>query len=139
MPTSALIPSLFSLFGVGNSDRFSPGFASMRCFIVDKPWDCHPSNALEDLLWKPHPTDLFPHARWVDEFWANELDLPAQGQNLLFRWGDISCLYCDRSHLSLRLITENSGTRCVQKNPLFPYDPNTNPIVSTAISISILL
>jgi hypothetical protein len=37
MPVSALIPSLFSLFGVGNSDRFSPGFAVMRCILVDKP------------------------------------------------------------------------------------------------------
>lgn len=27
------------------------------------------------------------------------------------------------------LITENSGALCVQKNPLFPYDPHTNPIL----------
>ncbi|KAI3578725.1 heme peroxidase [Fusarium oxysporum f. sp. albedinis] len=40
------------LFGMGNSDRFSIGFAMMRCLLVDRPWDCHPSNALEDLIWE---------------------------------------------------------------------------------------
>src|ERR1700760_4245768 len=45
VPKSALITSLFSLFGMGNSDRFSVGFAVMRCLLVDRPWDCHPSNA----------------------------------------------------------------------------------------------
>ncbi len=50
VPKSALIISLFSLFGRGNSDRFSVGFTMMRCLLVDQPWDCHPSNALEELL-----------------------------------------------------------------------------------------
>lgn len=82
---SALIPSLFSLFGVGNSDRFSPGFAVMRCILVDKPWNCQPSNALEELLWAPKPTKQFPNARWFDSFWMKELDLQAHGTNLLWR------------------------------------------------------
>jgi peroxidase len=112
MPVSALIPSLFSLFGVGNSDRFSPGFAAMRCFLVDKPWNCHPSNAFEELLWEPKPSKTFPNARWVNTFWMQELDFQAHGTNLLWR-----------------LITENSGAKCVQKNPLFPFDPHTNPIL----------
>ncbi|EJD49621.1 hypothetical protein AURDEDRAFT_182766 [Auricularia subglabra TFB-10046 SS5] len=112
MPVSALIPSLFSLFGVGNSDRFCPGYAMMRCFLVDKPWNCHPSNALEDLLWEPRPTEDYPHKRWVSEFWATELDFPAHGVNLLWR-----------------LITENSGAKCIQKNPLFPFDPEKNPVL----------
>jgi hypothetical protein len=38
----ALIMSLFSLFGMGSSDRFSIGFAMTRCFLVDKPWDESP-------------------------------------------------------------------------------------------------
>jgi len=112
MPISALIPSLFSLFGVGNSDRFSPGFAAMRCFLVDKPWNCRPSNAFEELIWEPKPSKLFPNARWFNTFWMQELDFQAHGTNLLWR-----------------LITENSGAKCVQKNPLFPYDPVTNPIL----------
>jgi hypothetical protein len=85
MPISALIPSLFSLFGVGNSDRFSPGFAVTRCLFVDKPWDCHPSNALEDLLWEPRPTEDFPYKRWFSDFWMKELDLQTHGMNLLWR------------------------------------------------------
>jgi peroxidase len=85
MPISALIPSLFSLFGVGNSDRFSPGFAVTRCLFVDKPWDCHPSNALEDLLWEPRPTEDFPYKRWFSDFWMKELDLQTHGMNLQWR------------------------------------------------------
>jgi cytochrome P450 len=112
MPISALIPSLFSLFGVGNSDRFSPGFAVMRCLLVDKPWDCHPSNALEDLIWESRATEAFPNKRWFSEFWMKELDFQAHGTNLLWR-----------------LITENSGAKCIQKNPLFPFDPEKNPVL----------
>lgn len=112
MPVSALIPSLFSLFGVGNSDRFSPGFAVMRCILVDKPWNCRPSNALEELLWAPKPSEHFPNARWFDPFWMKELDLQAHGTNLLWR-----------------MITENSGAKCIQKNPLFPFNAETNPIL----------
>ena len=112
VPLSALIVSLFSLFGMGNSDRFSIGFAMMRCFLVDKPWDCHPSNALEDILWAPSPTEDFPNLRMIDPFWVTELDLQAHGTNLLWR-----------------LITENSMIQCIQHNPLFPYDKVTNPIL----------
>ena len=112
VPKSALIVSLFSLFGMGNSDRFSVGFAMMRCLLVDKPWDCHPSNALEDLLWARKEVDGFPDFRFYDTFWLTELDLQAHGVNLLWR-----------------LITENTEIKCVQQQPLFPADPVTNPIL----------
>ncbi|KAF5553649.1 hypothetical protein FMEXI_2298 [Fusarium mexicanum] len=112
VPKSALIISLFSLFGMGNSDRFSIGFAMMRCLLVDRPWDCHPSNALEDLIWERKPIPGFPNFRFYSDFWVKELDLPAHGTNLLWR-----------------LITENSAINCVQRSPLFPPDKDTNPIL----------
>lgn len=112
IPKSALIISLFSLFGMGNSDRFSIGYAAMRCMLVDKPWDCHPSNALENLLWKPMPKAGFPHFRFYDPFWMAELDFQAHGTNLLWR-----------------LVTENTEIKCLQKNPLFPVDEVKNPIL----------
>ena len=112
VPKSALIISLFSLFGMGNSDRFSVGFAMMRCLLVDKPWDCHPSNALEDLLWAPKKVEGFPNFRFFDTFGLTELDFQAHGTNLLWR-----------------LITENSEIKCVQHSPLFPADPVTNPVL----------
>jgi hypothetical protein len=112
IPTSAAITSLFSLFAAGNSDRFGIGFAVMRCWLVDKPWDCHPSNALEDLIWKPVPREGFPNFRWYDSFWMRELDLQAHGINLLWR-----------------LITENTDIKCLQQKPLFPFDEETNPIL----------
>ncbi|KAH6980144.1 heme peroxidase [Fusarium venenatum] len=112
VPKSALIISLFSLFGMGNSDRFSIGFSMMRCLLVDRPWDCHPSNALEDLLWEHKKVPGFPNFRFYNEFWLKELDLPAHGTNLLWR-----------------LITENSEINCVQRSPLFPHDNITNPLM----------
>lgn len=112
VPRSALIISLFSLFGLGNSDRFSVGYAIMRCILVGKPWDCTPSNALEELFWDPRPSEDFPRARWLNTFWITELDFQAHGTNLLWR-----------------LITENSDIDCLQQNPLFPYDPETNPVL----------
>ncbi|KAF5655128.1 ankyrin protein [Fusarium sp. NRRL 25303] len=77
VPKSALIISLFSLFGMGNSDRFSIGFAMMRCLLVDRPWDCHPSNTLEDLIWEQKDVPGFPNFRFYSDFWVKELDLPA--------------------------------------------------------------
>ena len=112
VPKSALIVSLFSLFGMGNSDRFSVGFAMMRCLLVDKPWDCHPSNALEDLIWARKEVEGYPDFRFYDTFWLTELDLQSHGVNLLWR-----------------LITENTEIKCVQQQPLFPADPETNPIL----------
>src|SRR5271155_5745067 len=73
VPKSALIISLFSLFGMGNSDRFSVGFAMMRCLLVDQPWDCHPTNALEELIWAPKKVDGFPNFRFYDTFWLTEM------------------------------------------------------------------
>lgn len=112
IPKSALIISLFSLFGMGNSDRFSVGFAVTRCFLVDTPLSCKPTNALDELLWVPKPLPDFPNARWLDPFWLTELDFQAHGTNLLWR-----------------LITENSGIHCVQQRPLFPADPLSNPVL----------
>ncbi|KAF4952934.1 hypothetical protein FGADI_6367 [Fusarium gaditjirri] len=112
VPKSALIISLFSLFGMGNSDRFSIGFAMMRCLLVDRPWDCHPSNALEDLIWERMDVLGFPNFRFYSDFWVRELDLPAHGTNLLWR-----------------LITENSEINCLQRSPLFPPDRHTNPVL----------
>ena len=112
VPKSALIVSLFSLFGMGNSDRFSIGFAMMRCLLVDKPWDCHPSNGLEELVWARQDVEGLPDFRFYDKFWLTELDLQAHGTNLLWR-----------------LITENTEIKCVQQQPLFPADPDTNPIL----------
>ena len=111
VPKSALIVSLFSLFGMGNSDRFSVGFAMMRCLLVDKPWDCHPSNALEDLIWARKDVKGYPDFRFYDTFWLTELDFQAHGTNLLWR-----------------LITENSEIKCVQQQPLFPVSDD-NPIL----------
>ncbi|KAI1339407.1 heme peroxidase [Xylariaceae sp. FL0016] len=112
VPKTALIISLFSLFGMGNSDRFSIGFSMMRCLLVDKPWDCHPSNALEELLWEPKNVSGFPDFRFYNTFWLTELDIQAHGTNLLWR-----------------LVTENSEIKCLQKSPLFPADPETNPVL----------
>ena len=112
IPKSALIVSFFSLFSMGNSDRFSMGFAMMRCLLVDEPWDCHPSNALEDLLWARKEKEGFPDFRFYDKFWLTEFDLQAHGTNLLWI-----------------LITENTEIKCIQQQPLFPFDPKTNPIL----------
>lgn len=112
VPKSALIISLFSLFGMGNSDRFNTGFSVMRCLLVDKPWDCKPSNALDALLWKSDPKPGFPNFRTLEDFWMKELDLQAHGSNLLWR-----------------LITENSDIDCLQKDPLWPLNPETNPLM----------
>ena len=114
VPKTALIISLFSLFGMGNSDRFSIGFAIMRCLLVDKPWDCHPSNALEEILWIKKPKKGFPNFRFLDEFWLTEMDFQAHGTNLLWR-----------------LVTENTEIECLQQKPLYPVDPITNPVLCT--------
>ncbi len=112
IPTSALIISLFSLINMGNSDRFSIGFAAMRCWLVDTPLDCHPSNALEELLWKPVLKKGYEGLRFYDTAWMAELDFQAHGQNLLWR-----------------IVTENTEIDCLQRNPLFPMDPVTNPLL----------
>jgi peroxidase len=112
VPKSSLIISLFSLFGMGNSDRFNTGFSLMRCLLVDQPWDCKPSNALDELLWKSTPKPGFPNFRTLDEFWMKELDLPSHGSNLLWR-----------------LVTENSDIKCLQKDPLWPLNDETNPLM----------
>ena len=126
VPTSSLIISLFNLIAMANSDRFSVGFAAMRCLLVDRPWDCHPSNALEELLWQLKPRPGFPNFRFYDPFWMAELDFQAHGQNLLWR-----------------LIIENTEIKCLQRNPMVPADPETNPVVcslpETGLDMRLLL
>ncbi|OLL25457.1 Ent-kaurene oxidase [Neolecta irregularis DAH-3] len=63
------------------------------------------------MIWEASPLESFPNARWFSDFWMKELDFPAHGTNLLWR-----------------IITENSGVKCLQKNPLFPVSEN-NPVV----------
>ena len=92
----------------------------MRCLLVDKPWDCHPSNALEDLLWKPMPKPGFPNFRFYDAFWITELDFQAHGQNLLWR-----------------MVIENTDIKCLQRNPLFPVDPDSNSILCSLPKASV--
>jgi peroxidase len=114
VPRSQLITSLFSLFGLGVSDRFSPGYISVKClpfFGTQTPFTCTPTNALEYLLWKP-TTFLGFKVHWYDAFWARELSIDDYGTSSLWR-----------------LVTENSDVKCLQKNPLFPMDPVTNPVV----------
>lgn len=87
------------------------GFSMMHCFLVDKPWDCHPSDALQDILWEKKVPGL-PDFRFYSTFWLTELDVQAHGINMLWR-----------------LITENSEIKCVQQKPLFPADAKINPIL----------
>ncbi|KAJ5443567.1 Peroxidase [Penicillium daleae] len=60
------------------------------------------------------PKKEFPNFRFYDTFWMTELDFQAHGQNLLWR-----------------IVTENSEVKCLQRNPLFPMDPITNPMLCT--------
>jgi peroxidase len=95
VPRSALITSLFSLFGVGTSDRFCVGYSALHCFLVGKPWDCTPLNALDDILWEPFPNPIFPRAR-LASFWFEEIDIANNGEyalwNLITKNSDVKCL-----------------------------------------------
>jgi len=115
IPTSQLLISLFSLFGLGNADRHNLGYAFTHCFLVDKPWDCTPNILLTELLWDPHPLPFFPNARWPNEFWMTELDMPGKGLNVL-----------------RDMIVKNTNIKCLQKNPFHMPNPVTNPIVCEA-------
>lgn len=114
VPRSQLITSLFSLFAVGVSDRFSAAYSSVKCipFIGTQTFfTCTPSNALEYLLWTPHSFMGLKY-HWFDSFWFKELNIHDYGYSALWR-----------------LITENSDVKCLQKDPLYPADPVTNPVV----------
>ena len=50
--------------------------------------------------------------RFYDDYWMAELDFQAHGKNLLWR-----------------LVTENTEIKCLQRDPLFPVDPVTNPVL----------
>jgi len=53
VPNTMLITSLFSLFGLAASDRFSIAYTGSLCFLVGKPWDCTPLNPVDELFWAP--------------------------------------------------------------------------------------
>jgi peroxidase len=46
----------------------------MKCMLVQSPFNCTPSNALEELVWKPAP-HMGKNARWFDKYWLTELNL----------------------------------------------------------------
>lgn len=117
IPMSMTATSLVSIFGVGNADRFQPGFAMLHCFFHGNfPTNCEPTNALEELLWEATPTKLFPKARWWNAFWMEELDLQGYGMNSLWK-----------------LVTQNSDVKCLQQYPLLPVDPKTNPVICSHV------
>jgi len=112
VPLGFLISSLYSLFGIGSSDRFSVAYSGTLCLLTGKPWDCTPLNPLDEMLWKPVPIPFFPRARWFDPKWFDETDLTNKG--IYGVWN---------------LITKNSNIKCLQKDPLFPPDEKTNPVI----------
>ena len=113
VPRTQLITSLFSLFGVGTSDRFSVAYSVVSCMLAGKPWDCTPLNPVDDMLWKPVPLPFFPRARWFSN-WFAEIDMADNGDYSLWH-----------------LITKNSNVKCLQLNPFFPANPQTNPVSCT--------
>jgi len=121
VPRSQIITSLFSLFKTGIGDRFSPGYSVLKCLIVETPWDCHPANALEELLWQPAPSLKTEHGRWLSKFWIEELNLHDNGFSSVWR-----------------LIHDNSNVKCLQKNPMFPagYTLPTGVINDIACKLS---
>jgi peroxidase len=124
IPTSMMLSSLISLFTVAASDRFSPAYTMMLCVLGQKPWDCIPTTAFDEMIWKPVDfsfmgsylgsklAEWFPRARWYDNFWLEELDIKNAGKYAIWK-----------------LITKNTNIKCLQLDPLFPADPIKNPIV----------
>lgn len=106
-----MITSLFSLFGVGTSDRFSVAYSASYCIFVGKPWDCTPLNPVDDMLWAPYPNSFFPRARWGSA-WFQEIDLASDGDYSLWN-----------------MITKNSNIKCLQQNPFWPANEKTNPVI----------
>jgi hypothetical protein len=75
VPRSQLITSLFSLFALGVSDRFSPGYSLFKCLPLvgtQNPFTCTPANAVEYLIWKP-VTFFGVKVHVPDLFWFKEL------------------------------------------------------------------
>jgi len=116
IPKSMLIINFYTLFKASVTDRFTLNYNLFWCFLVDKPWNCKTNNALQDLLWKPIPW-LGKNAKWLDEFWWNEFDISNQGLNL-FR----------------QMITKNTEVKCLQKNPFFLPNDQTNPIICHSLN-----
>jgi len=106
VPRSALITSLFSLFGVGTADRFCVAYSVTACLLAGKPWDCTPLSPVDEILWEPYPNPIFPRARWGSA-WFDELDITNGGM-----YGVWS------------LITKNSEVKCLQLVSLSLYPPS---------------
>jgi len=117
VPRGMLLASFYTLSLLASQDRFAMQYALMHCFVQHRPWDCTPTNVLEELLWEPlklpEPLNsIFPRARWWSSFWWEELDISNTGNNLFHR-----------------LIIQNTPVRCLQKNPFFSPHQETNPII----------
>jgi len=117
MPRSMLIVNFYTLSLLTAQDRFSLQYAIFHCLARGRPWDCKPTSILDELLWEPvkYPAPFdkwFPDARWWNDFWWTELDLSNTGNNLLHN-----------------LVIQNTNIKCLQKNPFFSPNSNTNPIV----------
>jgi len=103
IPRSQLAISFLTLFKGAAIDRFSLQYAFSGCFVEEKPWNCHPKNYLQDLLWKK--TTVLGHEwRVPDAHWMTEFDLQEQGVNIL-----------------RRLVAQNTEIKCMQKNLYFHY------------------
>lgn len=111
IPRSMLIINFYTLFKAAAADRFGINWGMFWCISNYKPWNCPTTNVLQDLLWKPNPLPLFPNAKLPDSFWWEELDLQNQGTNLLHR-----------------MVTQNTGVKCLQKNLFFVANAKSNPI-----------
>lgn len=117
VPRSMLLTAFFTLSLLASQDRFALQYTLAHCFVEGRPWDCHPTNILQELLWEPvqlpAPFDKwFPNARWISKFWWDELDISNTGNNLFHR-----------------LVVENTPVRCIQKNPFLAANFETNPVV----------
>eukprot|EP00027_Filamoeba_sp_ATCC50430_P019347 CAMPEP_0168540840 /NCGR_PEP_ID=MMETSP0413-20121227/493_1 /TAXON_ID=136452 /ORGANISM="Filamoeba nolandi, Strain NC-AS-23-1" /LENGTH=1161 /DNA_ID=CAMNT_0008570605 /DNA_START=45 /DNA_END=3530 /DNA_ORIENTATION=- len=117
VPRNMLVISFFTLFKGSISDRFAPNYNMFWCIIVGKPWNCKTNNALQDLLWQPAPTKLFPHARKPSKFWFDEINTFGQGKEVLHQ-----------------MIVKNTNIKCLQKNVFFLPDPVTNPVVCYSLN-----
>ncbi len=111
LPCSAAVVAIYALFSAYLLDRFGPQPAMMACILDQNPFDCTPSNYLQELLWEPNPGFFFPRARTPSPFWVQELGLVDFGMCTLWN-----------------VITKNTDIKCLQRNPLYPVSEN-NPVV----------
>ena len=88
-----------------------------RCISEHLPLHCPVNNVLQELLWKADPKPGFPLARSIDSFWWEELDIIAQGTQMLHK-----------------MIVQNTNIKCLQKNVFFFPNETTNPIICYELS-----